>query len=237
MTNINLLEEGNGLGFTTVIDGDVQQFRLVIIARKNWATNDWDNYSWGYINQTNKLFTTNCYTGGNTGFGVTTSNLTKITPEWHKQNVLFSDDYEEMKSIAWDLELKRRRERANDIKQKELRVSKINELPSKFKIGLTGLDKDWQFVRTKAEYICTKSSSILGAHVFLESKRKQNNDFKKTIYLDNYTSRDNKMLVKKFANDIKWLFGNSAKNYDTKQLLTVLLLKQKEINNLIKDTK
>ena len=237
---IDLIEEGSGLGFTTEINERIEQFRLVIIARKNWLTNNWDDYKWGYLNESNKYFTDSCYCGGNTGFGVHKENLTKVTKEWFKDNVLMTDDLAEMKAMAWDAERTRRKARENDIKQKEKIASKINELPDKFRTNVAVIDKNWNFIRSEASYSPMRSSSIQGANVYLESKKKMPNGFKKTVYLDQYVSRDGKLLVKSFTNDIRWLFGEYFtidKKFDGKKLLFQLVSREKQIKQMIKDIK
>lgn len=234
---IRQIEEGTGLGFTVLLNDKQEQFRLVIIAKKNWRDDKFTDYSFGYMNQSNTLFTTSCYSGGNTGFGINPRyGNTKIDDEWIANNKLVTDNLEEIKKMALEATQKQADDREAEIARKTELANKINELPTTFPIGLAQLDQ-FQFVRTEAIYRPGYSSNVYVASVHIE-KRVKKNAYNNTFCLSYYMTKDRKLQVKKFTEAANYFFGvDIMKQFEPKELFLFLLGKEQEIKNKIKEIK
>ena len=233
------IEDGTGLGFTILIKDKVEQFRLVIIARNNWRTKEWNDYAFTYMNINNTVCTTNCYSGGNTGFGCDPKyGMTNINQEWLKHNIIVTDNLEEMKAIALSEAKQQADERDAEQAKKAQIAIKINELPTKFSIRLAKLDQ-FQFIRTEANYNPRQSSYVYGASVHIEKKQKKGgNTYNNTFNLSYYLTKDNKAQVKKFAEAANRFFGQDImKQFNPKELFLYLLAKHREIKNKINEIK
>lgn len=238
--NLSRVKSGSGVKFQVLIDNIGVDFRLVLIAKKGWGSNKFDQYEYGWIDENEDKYIKSVYSGGSTGFCISDfgNPYDKINVDWKKLFKIITYDIEEMNVIAGKEENKHKKERLDFDKTMVSKVNTINKLPKFFKTKSDIMDTVCRFVRTKAVYNPRQSSRIMGGSIFLELKE----DSKVwnrccTLRLDSYKTSDNKLLVKKFANEAKYFFGEIMNRFDSKVMLSMLTNREREIKQIIKEAK
>lgn len=229
---LNKMEEGSGIKMTLLVGGKQMNFNLAVIGRKGW--NGTIEYEYGFVNDDWTKHFKSPYTGGNTGFGCNDYGMGNIDTKWLESYQIITTDIDAIIALANTDELKAKQDKEDFDKKQAERVVEINNLPKIFCIGDGLLDQDFEFVRSDADYVAFYSKQITGGNITL---RKKNDKTGNNIYIDNYVGKDGKLLVKRFAGDMKWLFGDIALRFDPKNLLSLLVNRQKELEKTIKSIK
>lgn len=235
---IRQIKEGEGISFKIMLADKPVEFNLTLIATQNFRNEAFDRYEFGFIDKTYTRYIRSPYTGGNTGFGKSGSDMKSITPEWSKSYKIITQDIDTINEYALAIEQEEQAERSSHELSMNSRVKSINNLPTTFKTGNKHLDTICRFTRGKAEYRPSYSRNIIGAYVSLEKKViTGRSSYRDTFTLERYISKDRKFLIKKFATESKWFFGSVALMFDPKELLTLLFKREHEINTIIKECK
>jgi len=233
MANINTIEDGCGIELTIFINGRKEHFRLCIINRKDYFSDNKQEFA--FINDDKTKVIDSVYSGGNTGFG--TNNYSFRDPSsWE----LVTDDLDEIMNIAFLKKMKEKEDREKFICKQKEQVDKINNLPKLFSTGIEELNKKYAFERSDADFNPVYSSQIKGGIIRLKDITKSDKPAS-YIYLDQFLTRDRKMMVKQFAksficNDLLKEFPEVFK-IDPKELLMQLVNKQTELKNEIRKIK
>ena len=234
MANINTIEDGCGIELTIFINGRKEHFRLCIINRKDYFSDNKQEFA--FINDDKTKVIDRVYSGGNTGFG--TNNYSFRDPSsWE----LVTDDLDEIMNIAEKKDIAEKKEREEFLNKQQIRTDMINALPKLIPTGIEFLDKKYAFERSDADFNPVYSSSIKGGTIRLKDITANENRHNVYIYLDQFLTRDRKMMVKQFAkslicNDLLKEFPEAFK-MDPKELLMRLINKQTELENEIRKIK
>lgn len=233
MANINTIEDGCGIELTIFINGRKEHFRLCIINRKDYFSDNKQEFA--FINDDKTKVIDNVYSGGNTGFG--TNNYSFKDPSsWE----LVTDDLDEIMNIAEKYKDREKQEREAFINKQNERVDKINNLPKLFSTGIEELNKKYAFERSDADFNPVYSLQIKGGIIRLKDITKSDKPAS-YIYLDMFLTKDRKMQVKQFERSFE--YKNFLKEFpethyiDPKLLLMNLTNKKTEIENEIRKIK
>ena len=231
MGNINMIKDGSGIEFTAFIDGRKEHFKLCVIRRK-----DWNRQEFAFINDDKTKVIDSVYSGGSTGFGTDDRSI-KDPTTWE----LVTDDLDEIMNIAEKKDIAEKKEREEFLNKQQTRTDTINALPKLIPTGIEFLNKKYAFERSDADFNPVYSSSIKGGTIRLKDITANENRHNAYIYLDQFLTRDRKMMVKQFAksficNDLLKEFPEAFK-MDPKELLMRLINKQTELENEIRKIK
>jgi len=231
MGNINMIKDGSGIEFTAFINGWKEHFKLCIIRRK-----DWNKEEFAFINDDKTKVIDSVYSGGSTGFGTDDRSI-KDPTTWE----LVTDDLDEIMNIAEKKDIAEKKEREEFLNKQQIRTDMINALPKLIPTGIEFLDKKYAFERSDADFNPVYSSSIKGGTIRLKDITTNEDCHNAYIYLDQFLTRDRKMMVKQFAksficNDLLKEFPEAFK-MDPKELLMRLINKQTELENEIRKIK
>jgi len=219
---IGKLSNGYGTKAMIWIDGKEMEFKLAIMARKTW--DDQEEFEYGFITE-DGLYSRGFYSGGTTGFGISNYEVEQKIPD---RSRVVTTDLNDINEIA-----EREQNRAN-LEHEEItnsqneKIKEINSLP-KFSLVHPELDDVVVFERSDAEFRPSHSSAIQGGTYSLKAKK-----YPKTIWLNDYKTKDDKLLTKKFSADMKYNFDGAADKMNPKDLLTLLLNKERDLNRQIK---
>jgi len=226
------LESGSGIGFTVIIDGEIVNFKLGVFARKTWGGKEEMEY--GFISDSDMeysftspegLYSRGTYFGGITGMGVTPCEIKNIPGDMR----LVTTDLDEINKLAGVAEDKAKQEKEVEIKTKQDKVKRINALPRIFPVGDKKLDSLVVFKRSDASYNSFSSRRVEGGSINLAYKNADG----KCIWLSDYLTKDGKLQVKKFAGDLRHLFGDRAPEFALKATLRTLVDRQRELTMMI----
>jgi len=217
------IENGSGIEFTAMINGDKVTYQLTLAERKGWRANKKGDLVYIFVSTDKKFYATSIYTGGKTGFGISDYDIRKIDEDFYKEYVLLTSDLNLINQLAdaeeeWEKEEKEK----FDQKQKE-KAERINKLPKIFDSILP----EFYFERSDADYRPAYSRSIQGPYFSLNKK----NDRGFYWSIDNFVTRDGKRKIKDFTKT----YGEFLKNKNPKEVLEALIIQQEEIKNMIKN--
>jgi len=231
---LNKMENGSGIKMTLVIDGNAMNFNLAVMGRKSWRGEL--DYEYGFVNDDCTKYFRAPYTGGNTGFGCNNYDIKIIDADFLESYQIITTDIDAIRALA-EADEKAAKQTKEDFDNAQTeKTAKINALPKTFEIGIPIIDATFEFARSDAEYSAAYSSKVKGGGITLR-KKGADDDYRCYIYMDNYTTKDGKFLVKRFAGDMKHIFGDAALQFDPKDLLTVLVNRQKELTAMIRNIK
>jgi len=226
--SIRKLENGSGVGFSVMIDGNVVNFKLAIFARR-WFR-DTEEMEYGFISDDQSKYFKGTYSGGNTGMGVDGSALrTKSSiPEGYR---LVTIDLNEITKLAEEFEEAARLQKEEHENEMRAKVEEINRLPEAFEVGIPVLEPIIWFKRSEAYYNPRQSSRIQGGGFDIEFK-----DGKKrfNFSLSNYKTETGRLRTKNFASDMRHLFSDVAFQLDAKETLQGLIDRQNELTNMVR---
>jgi len=226
--SIRKLENGSGVGFSVMIDGNVVNFKLAVFAKK-WFR-DTEEMEYGFISDDQSRYFKGIYSGGNTGMGISDHELRTKSPipEGYR---LVTTDLNEIARLAEKSEEAARLEKEESENEMKAKVEKINALSEKFEVGIPALESVIYFERSEAYYAPRQSSRIQGGGFDIEFK-----DGKKrfNFWLSNYKTETGRLRVKDFAKDMKHLFGDVAFQLDAKATLQGLIDRQNELTNMVR---
>ena len=211
------LEEGSGTKFSVLVNGKEVEFKLAILEAESFFQSK--SLGYGFVSE-NGLYSSSCYSGGTTGFGV--SDLRPLDPN----KKVITMDLTEMNRIAEaeiNIENNKRKEEEQEMQRK---VVRINQLPTSFE-SIPEL-KEFTFLRSEASYNPRNSRNIQGGRFELTNKSK-----KVTIWLEKYVATDGKLQAKKFESETRYYFA-TGENFQPKEALTALLERKKELNEMVK---
>jgi len=228
---LNKIEEGSGVEMVLYIDGKTETFKIAVIEREGWMGKG--EYEYGFVNEDWTKYLRSPYSGGRTGFGCNPYEIRKIDEEWGKEYKIITTDLDCIQTLANAEEVKAKLAEEEAIRKDEARVKAINALPKTFE-AIPELKGEFEFVRDDVDYNRQMSSRIKGGRVSLQKKDRDENDRSFKPNPSEYVARDGKLLVKKFAKDVEWLFGKEiAFANRPKDLLEKLIAREKEVKNLI----
>lgn len=228
---INQLEDGNGVSFEILMNGKPEKFVLALFAKKDYCSEEFNRYEYGFINSDKTKYIRNCYSGGNTGFGENLRDirfLNEPLKELEDELKLITTDLEEINKIAKEEEEKEEKRKQEISLNKIAKVEKINALPKIFSLPGT-LGEIFEFSRSEASFN-PKSSFLLqhtGGDIYLVIKNKN-----RCIFLENYKTRNGRLLTKSFERDYSSLFPNE-KMENPKQSLEFLIEEEERLEQLI----
>lgn len=231
MGNINMIKDGCGIEFTIFINGWKEHFRLCVINRKDYLSDNRQEFA--FINDDKTKVVDSVYSGGSTGFG---TDSFKDPSVWE----LVTDDLDEIMNIAEKKKMKEKEDREKFIGKRKEQTEEINNLPKQFSTGIEFLDKKYAFERSDADFNPVYSSQIKGGTIRLKDIAKPD-EVSSYIYLDQFLTKDRKMQVKQFERSFEYKklrneFPDASK-IDPKDLLISLLNKKIELENKIKKIK
>lgn len=214
------LKKGDAVSVTLLVNEEPKTFNLVIVKEK------------GYFKSLKFLFLADdfsyiksCYSGGNTGTG-----CDDIYPpsEFEKNFELVEKNLENIKEISKQQENKIEIENLEFKRRQEERSKMINDLPKTLSIhpivdGVLFLELQ------ECSYEPNYSSSIRGGCYNLKWK----NSNGRSLWIDDYISKDGKMLIKRFINETQREFGNIFYENNAKKILTILCEAKKDANRRI----
>ena len=227
--SIRKLEQGSGVGFSVMIDGNVVNFKLAIFARKSW--NDTEEMEYGFISEDEILYVKSTYSGGTTGMGISDYEISRerlTIPEGYR---LVTIDLNEINEIGRQKEEKATNEKKEYEDVMRAKVEKINALPEAFEVETMVLKPIIYFKRSEAYYNPRQSSRIQGGGFDIEFK-----DGKKrfNFSLSNYKTETGRLRTKNFASDMRHLFSDVAFQLDAKETLQGLIDRQNELTNMVR---
>jgi hypothetical protein len=230
--SIDKLKNGCGVAASLIIDGQVETFRLAVVAEPDHFAKDddrWTRLRYAFINVKQTLFISGMYSGGVTGFGEHNPQLMDET--WHERYRLITTNLDEINFLAeWEDEVNRKIE--NDVRERQMQiVDEINKLPSTFTVGIPSIDEVVEFRRSEAHIDATRNR-IYGGIVNLYRVGENQRD----LYIENYVSKSGQMLVSKFTDgDMKWTFGKV--DLTPRTVLEIILKRKKEVEKMVNDIK
>jgi len=221
MNKIRRIEEGNGIEFTIIIKGIKTTYELTLAERLSWKKDDKGDLVFIFISKNKKYFASSCYSGGNTGFGISNYDFQEINEDFHKEYLILTSNLDVINQIA-DAErnFDQNKEKEYDQKQRD-KVERINNLPKCF----DSIIPEFEFERTDVKYDPSHSKLIRGGYIKFKNK---NND---RLFCDikDFVTKDGKKKVKNFIN----AYGTYIKDKDPKEILESLLKQHTEIKNMI----
>jgi len=227
---LNKIEEGSGIKMTLLVNGNPEVFNLAVLRREGWKD---ENYEYGFVNESWTKYFRNPYSGGRTGFGCNVYDIKEITDDFKKEYKIITTDLDCITALANADEVKAKLDEEEFTQNQEAKVKAINALPKTFSPMVDAeLDSLFEFVRSDAEYKRHYSSSVKGGSIQLRKIGEE-----KTIWLDNYTTKDGKLRIKNFAGNMKRLFGEMTLRFEPKTLLSKLIERQKELTQMVKMAK
>jgi len=225
---IRKLENGSGVGFSVIVDGNVVNFKLAVFARK-WFR-DTEEMEYGFISDDQSRYFKGTYSGGNTGMGISDHELRTKSPipEGYR---LVTTDLNEIARLAEEFEEEARLQKEEHENEMRAKVEEINRLPEAFEVGIPALESVIYFERSEAYYAPRQSSRIQGGCFSIEFK-----DEKKrfNFWLSNYKTEAERLRIKGFAKDMKHLFGDVSFLLDPKETLQTLISRQNELTNMVR---
>jgi len=194
---MNHVEEGSGIKMTLIVKGEKTKFNLVVLKCKSWTGRA--EFRYQFVNEEKGLAFRSPYSGGNTGFGQDVRNMTLMNEEWHTTNEIVARSLEEIARIVDIVQGIEKTENEEYEKNQNARVAAINAMPTSFKTCIPG----FEFFRSKAEYKGTYSRSVQGGDIVL-TNIKNTNFPGRNIWIEEFTSKNGRLLVKKFEGSSEW---------------------------------
>lgn len=225
------IENNSGIAFKIIYKDMIVDMSLVLLEKKSYFDKSY-RYEYGYMNKKNTLYTRSIYCGGNTGFG--SSDIRPVTKAWHDEYKIVTKDIVKINRIAKMEEAKVKRAKTMYNRKMSKLAERINDvLPRKFKTLIPELDEaGWRFTRSNAEFNPSYSSSIRGGEINLVSSDGHD------IWLDFYcTKKMDKLLGIKFNKLKSYLFQGLLNKKDSREVLTALVARQKELTAQVKNIK
>jgi hypothetical protein len=224
---IRRIEEGQGVKVSLWMNDKIENFSLVVLKQKN----SWDSesiFTYAFINDDRTKYFKSSDTNGNTGFYC---NAYDINSDFFDRYEIVTNDINEINKIAEAEEIKRKKEKLEEDNYLTEKVIRINNLPKRFNTGIPELEEILVFTRSEAIFNPLVNSKIRGANINLFKKDSHNS----LIILNDYVTKDGKILTKEFTKYINWIIGNVNFEFNPKEVLIKLIERRKELVRMIQD--
>jgi len=229
---LNKIEEGSGIKMSLILNGKPEEFKLTVLGRKRWSDDGCD-YEYGFVNEDRTKYLRGPYSGGRTGFGCGTYDIKEMDEKFKKEYKFITSDLDCIEFLANADEVKAKLDEEKFNRNQEAKAKAINALPKTFSPMVDAeLDSMFEFVRSNAEYNRVYSHSVKGGSINFRKIGEE-----RTIWLNNYKTKGEKLKVKSFDADMAWLFGDMAKRFEPKTLLTKLIDRQKALAQMVINAK
>lgn len=235
---IGKLEPGNGIGFKILIDDKPVNFHLAVFATQDFLTGEYTRYEYGYLNKEHTLYSRNPYSGGRTGFGVSPYDIRPYPftadDTRREMNMLFiTDDLASIMELAKFEEAKALEKEQKFVTNLKDRVDRVNALPEKFEVD--GM-KTHIFSFERTEMVFNERMSKVQGGTILCKLNSVNGTISPNwqLFPSDFLSRSGNLLVQKFEREIFSLIKEEIPDYTAKEVLQLLVDKEKELNAMIK---
>lgn len=218
-----------GVGFTTLVNGKIVKFNLVLAeCDKLWAKYEGEqSLEFIFLSENERFYVESVYSGGVTGFGFNNYSVKTIEDESFKKYRILTSNITVINQIAEAEEEWCELQVEKEDEEKKAKAERINALPTVFESGLPGL----VFVRGKASYDRKFSYNIKGSNITLKRTELNDNYF---YTLGGYKRKDGSLLVKDFHKSFYDLIGDVSKK-EVKQIMINISNRQNEVKELIKN--
>lgn len=233
---INKLENGCGLGFSIINEGQIINFKLAVFSKKRLFHKDETELVYGFISE-NGLYANGTYSGGTTGLGLSAWEIRNETFAIPEDLTFVTSDLSEIIKMAEQDEERVRKEKEDYDKKQNEAVEKINQLPKFFLVeGKNEKHPDWNIFiyREDYDYNSRRSRSIIGDVRQYLTKEDDPQTRENYWDLERYYGQGGRILSKSFIKENEWFKGNQDQAYD---FLVKVKSEENRIRKMINDLK